>query len=134
MNRPCGKWPVGKRISLQSDEHVYIFIENSYGLVRFWVPARWIPLESQKGFPKCIFLSKNMHKTFIYDGLGRASWESRGIDRAESTVRKMAWKHQISLQSGFVFQENGPWEHRFCLRVASFWNFQQQKRLRVASF
>ena len=90
MNRPCEKWPVGKRISLQSDADVYIFIENSYGLVRFGVLARWIPLELQKGSPKCFFLLKNMHKTLIYEGLGRASWRSRGIDRAESTVRKMA--------------------------------------------
>ena len=105
MNRPRGKWPVGKRISLQSDEHVCIFIENSYGLVRFGAPARWIPLECQKGSPKCIFLLKNMHKTFIYDGLGRASWESRGIDRAESTVRKMARKDQISLQSVLFFKK-----------------------------
>ena len=36
----------------------------------------------------------------------------------------MARKDQISLQSVPFFQENGPWEHRFCLRVASFWNFE----------
>ena len=96
-----------------------------------------IPLELQKSSPSSKKATQNAFccwKTFIYDGLGRASWESRGIDRAESTVRKMARKDQISLQSVLSFQENGPWEHRFCLRVASFWNFQQQKRLRVASF
>ena len=59
MNRPCGKWPVGKRISLQSDADVYIFIENSYGLVRFGAPARSIPLELQKGSPKSIFFVGN---------------------------------------------------------------------------
>ena len=59
-------------------------------------------------------------KTFIYDGLGRASWESRGIDRAESTVRKMARKDQISLQSVLFFKKMArgnidfAWEwHRF---------------------
>ena len=97
MNRPCGKWPVGKSISLESDADLYIFIENSYGLVRFGVPARWIPLELQRGSPKCFKkLEKNMHKTLIYDVSGEASWRSRGIDRAE----------------------NGPWQNQFRLRVA----------------
>ena len=62
MNRPRGKWPVGKSISLQSDADVCIFIENSYGLVRFGVPARWIPLKLQRGSQKCV---KKLKKTCI---------------------------------------------------------------------
>ena len=46
-----------------------------------------------------------MHKSLIYDVSGGASWESRGIDRAESTVRKMARKDQISLQSVLFFKK-----------------------------
>ena len=75
---------------------------------------------SPKRLSKMHFVIENMHKTLIYDGLGRASWESRGIDRAESTVRKMARKDQISLQSVLFFKKMArgnidfAWEwHRF---------------------
>ena len=100
-----------------------------------------------------------VEKTFIYDGLGRASWESRGIDRAESTVRKMARKKikflfrvfcfsrkwpvgtSILLESGIVLEfstaktlESGIVLTPKRLRVVSFLNLGYQFYLRNSSF
>ena len=84
-----------------------------------------------KRLPKMhFFFEKPSFMTVLGEPLG---------DLGESTVRNRPCGKWPGKKSNFssecsVFQENGPWEHRFCLRVASFWNFQQQKRLRVASF
>ena len=100
-----------------------------------------------------------MQKSLIYDVSGGASWESRGIDRAESTVRKMARKKSkflfrvlcfsrkwpvgtsISLESGIVLEfstaktlESGIVLTPKRLRVVSFLNLGYQFRLRNASF
>ena len=76
--------------------------------------------------------------------VGRASWESRGIDSAESTVRKMARKDQISLQS-VLFLRKWPVGTSISLESGIVLEFQTaktlgsgivltQKRLRVVSF
>ena len=70
-----------------------------FGKIR--VPAREIPLAPQKSYQNIVFLLKNLHLRRFWG----ASWESRGIDRAESTVRKMARKDQISLQSVLFFKK-----------------------------
>ena len=104
-----------------------------------------------------LFVKKHMHKTFIYDGLGRASWRSRGIDRAENGPER----DQISLQSVLFFKKmargnidfawewhrfgisnsKNAWEwHRFDAKtlesgiVFEFTNFRESNRLRNASF
>ena len=134
MNRPRGKWPVGKRISLQSDEHDRACIHFHRKFIWFGKIRGSSTVDSPrapKRLPKiCFFVEKPSFTTVWGEPLGNLG---------ESTARNRPCGKWPGKKSNFssecsVFQENGPWEHRFCLRVASFWNFQQQKRLRVASF
>ena len=70
MNRPRGKWPVGKRKPPQSDEHVSIFIENSYGLVRFGFSTGNSPSVPKKLPKHCFFVEKPAFTTFLGSLLG----------------------------------------------------------------
>ena len=151
MNRPRGKWPVGKRKPPQSDEHVSIFIENSYGLVRFGFRGAVLAV-FYYGF--CRFwpkTSKNLRvfKVFTWKYAnwlgGVAKFDARNpSSRNESIVRK--WPGKIKfLVRVFRFPRKWPVGTSILLESGIVLEFQTaktlesgivltQKRLRVVSF
>ena len=110
-----------------------------FGKIR--VPAREIPLAPQKSYQNIVFLLKTLHLRRFWG----ASWESRGIDRAESTVRKMARKKIKFLFRVFCFSRKWPvgtsilLESGFVLEFSTAKTLESgivltPKRLRVVSF